>query len=118
MKKFKDYCLETSEIITNKYSWYIMPPTLHKLLEHSHQVQEILDLPLGMYKEESLKKVARDARLSHTCKVSRKNAVTNQVHYLLLCSDPVISSTKFKKSKIFARVDLEEDVVALLMTDK
>ena len=94
--RFKDYCLATSERIIKLYGWYTMPPTLHKLLEHGYQVAEILDLPVGMYSEEAQEaqnKEIRNARLSHTCKISRKNAMKNQFQFLLIRSDPVVSST-------------------------
>ena len=118
INKFRAYCLETSELVVELYSWYTMPPTLHKLLEHSFQVAEVLDLPIGMYSEEAQEaqnKEIRNARLSHTCKVSRKNAMKNQFHYLLIRSDPVISSTAFKKSKSFAGQPLDAEVLNLLV---
>ena len=94
-----------------------MPPTLHKLLEHGYQVSELLDLPIGLYSEEAQEaqnKEIRNASLSHTCKVSRKNAMRNQFQYLLIRSDPVISSTSFKKSKSFAGQPLDSEVLDLL----
>ena len=39
-----------------------------------------------------------NARLPHACKFSRKNAMQNQFQYLLVRSDPVSSSTSFKKT--------------------
>ena len=114
INKFRAYCLETSEMVVR----YTMPPTLHKLLEHGFQVAEVLDLPIGMYSEEAQEaqnKEIRNARLSHTCKVSRKNAMKNQFQYLLIRSDPVISSTAFKKSKSFAGQPLDAEVLNLLM---
>lgn len=102
-------------MIVEDYGWYVMPSTLHKLLEHDYQVVEILDLPIGIYTEEaheSLNKEMRIARLSHACKVSQKNAMINQLHYLLLRSDPLISSSTVNKSKNYGGRALEEDVVA------
>ena len=118
ISSFKDYCLATSERIIQLYGWYTMPPTLHKLLEHGYQVAEILDLPVGMYSEEAQEaqnKEIRNARLSHTCKISRKNAMKNQFQYLLIRSDPVVSSTAFKKSKSFAGQPLDDEVLAMLL---
>ena len=118
ISSFKDYCLATSERIIQLYGWYTMPPTLHKLLEHGYQVAEILDLPVGMYSEEAQEaqnKEIRNARLSHTCKVSRKNSMKNQFQYLLIRSDPMVSSTSFKKSKSFAGQPLYEEVLNMLL---
>ena len=116
--RFKDYCLATSERIIELYGWYTMPPTIHKLLEHGYQVAEILDLPVGMYSEEAQEaqnKEIRNARLSHTCKISRKNAMKNQFQFLLIRSDPVVSSTSFKKNKTFAGQPLDDDVLDMLL---
>ena len=88
------------------------------MLEHAYQVAEILDLPVGMYSEEAQEaqnKEIRNARLSHTCKISRKNAMKNQFQYLLIRSDPVVSSTAFKKSKSFAGQPLDDEVLAMLL---
>ena len=116
--RFKDYCLATSERIIELYGWYTMPPTIHKLLEHGYQVADILDLPVGMYSEETQEaqnKEIRNARLSHTCKISRKNAMKNQFQFLLIRSDPVVYSTSFKKNKAFAGQPLDDDVLDMLL---
>ena len=114
---FKDYCQETSELIIELYGWYVMPPTLHKLLEHGYQVEDALDLPVGVYSEEAqeaMNKEIRKARLSHACKISRINAMQNQFHHLLIRSDPKISSTYFRKKKVSGSEPLEMDVLNLL----
>ena len=77
-----------------------MPPSLHKLLEHGYQIADYLELPIGVYSEEAQEacnKLVRNARLDHTAKISRINTMRNQVHYLLLRSDPVVTSISFKK---------------------
>ena len=119
IESFKKYCLETSELIVQKYGWYTMPPTLHKLLEHGYQAAEILDLPLGVYSEEAQEaqnKEIRNARLNHSCKISRINVMKNQLHYLLIRSDPVISSKKFRlrQSNKTAKEALDGSVLALV----
>ena len=101
-KKFQDYCHETTAKILSMYSWYTIPPTVHKLLEHGAQVAEVLELPLGCYSEEAQEaqnKEIRKARLNHSANVSRVNVMKNQFCNLLSRSDPVISSRSFKKNK-------------------
>ena len=120
LDKFKTFCHETSELIVDLYPWYVMPPSLHKLLEHGFQVAEQLDLPIGAYSEEAQKtsnNAVRNARLSHTSRISRKNTMENQFHYLLLRTDPVVSSYSFKKFKTFGGSPLEPDVLNLLMDE-
>ena len=92
-----------------------MPPTLHKLLEHSYQVAEVLDLSIGLYSEEPQNKEIRKARLGHTCKNSRRNTMQNQYSHLLIRSDPVISSTSFRKHKLIAGEPLDTEVLNLLL---
>lgn len=97
---FKHYCQETSAKIVERYDWYIMPPSVHKLLEHGYQIAENLELPMGFYSEEaqeSQHKEIRKARLHHTCKISRVNALRNLYHHLLIMTDPIIASKKFSK---------------------
>ena len=97
-----------------------MPPSLHKLLEHGFQIADQLDLPIGAYSEEAQEasnKAVRNARLSHTAKISRKNVMQNQFHYLLVRTDPVISSISFKKHKTFEGAPLEPEVLSLLVNN-
>ena len=74
MDIFRLYCQETSKLFVERYGWYTMPPSLHKLLEHGYQVAEYLELPVGVYSEEAQEacnKLVRNARLDHTAKTSR-----------------------------------------------
>ena len=78
------------------YGWYVMPPTVHKLVEHGAEIANYMNLPLGQYSEEAqeaLKKEIRNARLNKTCKISRLNVMKNQYHYMLIRTDPVVSSS-------------------------
>ena len=64
-----------------------------------------LELPIGVYSEESqeaMNKEIRKARLNHTAKISRKNVMKNQFNHLLVRSDPIVSSTKFRKNVVLA----------------
>ena len=121
IQAFKDFCLETSELIITLYGWYVMPPSVHKLLEHGYQVAQYLELPIGAYSEEAQEacnKMVRNARLSHTAKISRKNVMENQLHYLLVRSDPKVSSISFKKHRSVKGVPLEQEVLNLLIEEE
>ena len=61
--------------------------------------------------------MVRNARLDHTAKISRKNIMENQVHYLLQRSDPIITSISFKKHKTAYGKALESEVTELLMKE-
>ena len=121
IQAFKNFCLETSELIITLYGWYVMPPSVHKLLEHGYQVAQYLELPIGSYSEEAQEacnKIVRNARLSHTAKISRKNVMENQLHYLLVRSDPKVSSISFKKHRSVKGVPLEQEVLNLLVEEE
>ena len=118
LEAFKNFCFATSELIVSLYGWYTMPPSVHKLLEHGYQVANYLELPLGAYSEEAQEasnKAVRNARLHHSCKISRKNVMSNQIGYLLIRSDPIISSVSFKEHKSYGGSPLSRDVEALLL---
>ena len=90
-----DYCRQTAELYVELYGWYHMPVTLHKLLIHSATVVEWCHLPLGTMAEEAAKsghKQVRKFRLKHTRKDSRLHAISDLYSYLLVSTDPVISS--------------------------
>ena len=100
------------------YGWYTLPPSVHKLLEHGYLIADYFDLPIGYYSEEAQEtqhKEIRNARLSHSCKISRKNTMQNQYHYLMVRTDPVISSISFIKHKSFRGKPLEDGVKSLLV---
>ena len=103
IKTFSSYCSETSEYILQEYDWYTIPPSVHKLLEHSSLIAQTLQLPIGYYSEEPLEaqnKHLRNACLNHTCKVSRLNTMTNHYNYMLTRTDLVVSSISFVKHKL------------------
>ena len=54
LEKFTPYCQQTSDYIIQEYNWYIIPPSVHKLLEHGSKIAEYLELPIGQYSEEAL----------------------------------------------------------------
>ena len=91
----------------------VIPPSLHKILEHGYLIADLFELPLGFYSEENLEaqhKDVREARLHHTCKISRENTMKNLYQYLLIKTDPIISSTKFANSKKTSDdVEFEDD---------
>ena len=116
-KNFQKYCDDTLCFILDKYSWYIIPPSVHKLLVHGSQIADALELPIGQYSEEAQEaqnKELRNARLNHACKISRLNVMKNQFHYMLIRTDPVISSISFVKHKNSSGKPLPEEVKILL----
>ena len=117
IKAFQEYCDETLYCILEKYSWYVLPPTVHKLLVHGPYIAAKLDLPIGQYSEEAQEaqnKELRNARLHHSCKTSRLVTMTNQYNYMLIKTDTVVSSISFVKHKNSNGKPLPEDVLKML----
>lgn len=104
VQKFGDYTRATAEHYMVHYSWYKMPPSVHKVLIHGSEIIDSLVLPIGLYSEEASEarnKDFKNIREHHTRKMNR--TVTNEdlLHGLLVSSDPLISSlrTPFPKPK-------------------
>lgn len=47
---FGEYAFEAAKIIVDKYNWFYMTPTVHKVLLHGQDIIAYAILPLGMYK--------------------------------------------------------------------
>ena len=93
--KFREYCDRTADFYVAKYPWYHMPVSVHKILVHGAAVVDALPLPLGMLSEEAQEarnKDIRSYRLHHARKDSRLHTIADQFGYLMVTSDPKISS--------------------------
>ena len=93
--KFHQYATETARLFVDLYPWYYMPATVHKVLLHGADIIASLELPVGAYSEEAQEarnKHVRQYQLRHARKTSRLQTITDQFHYLLVTSDPVISN--------------------------
>ena len=117
IEAYKKFCENTGDILVRQYGWYVLPPTVHKLLEHSYAIAERLKLPIGSYSEEAQEaqhKELRKVRLDHSCKISRLNDMKNQTHFMIVRTDPVISSKLFIKFKAIDGSPIDHDVMKLL----
>lgn len=101
-EKFQGYCLETMKLCIKLYPWYKLPPSVHKFLQHGSEIVEALELPLGWLSEEPLEannKILRWARLHNSRMCSRTATNKDMIHYLLVASDPLISSLRIKENQ-------------------
>ena len=68
VEKFKQYCYDTAKIYNEKYQWYYMPVTLHKLLYHGADIIQSSVLPIGQLSEEALESRHKDSkRFRYVC---------------------------------------------------
>lgn len=96
-EEFQQYCTTTCLLYEDKYSWYQMTPTVHKILVHGHLIMENAILPLGQLSEEAQEARNKDIRMYRqlfTRKTSRRMNILDLFCRLLLSSDPVISSRR------------------------
>lgn len=111
---FKAYALETAYLYTEKYSWYSMPPTVHKVLIHGPTIIENALLPIGQLSEEAQEannKMFKRYREGFTRKFSRKESNTDILNRLLISSDPLISSMH---QPVKRKRNLDKDVLQML----
>ena len=84
-------------LFVDKYPWYAMPTTMHKILIHGALVIESCLLPIGQLSEEAQEARHKDVK-AYRQKYSRKSARTKTMedvfHWLLVSSDPVITNLR------------------------
>jgi len=98
LKKFNNYCILTAQKFVDKYPWYNMPTSVHKILIHGTQIIEALSiLPIGQFSEESQEARNKDIkkyREGFSRKCSRIKNLEDVFNRLLVSSDPLISSLR------------------------
>lgn len=117
-EKFDAFTIETANLFIDKYGWYRMPVSVHKILIHGSQAIAYSLLPIGMLSEEaqeSCNKSYKRFREHHTRKNSRLHTTKDLIHMLLVSSDPVISTLRRKRE--IKKKELLPETVALLMED-
>lgn len=118
VEAFRMYAMDTAKLYIQLYSWYYMPSSVHKILLHGADIIQYAALPIGMLSEEALEsrnKDFRNIRENHTRKMSREKTMYDLFHYLLLSSDPLISSLSTKTSLHYRSAEpLSVEVLALL----
>ena len=107
-EKFGKFGKDTADIFVEKYPWYYMPVTVHKVLIHGKVIMDSAVLPLGMLSEEAEEarnKDYRKYRLMYSRKCSRTSTNTDVFNRLLVSSDPYISSKRRQPRKEFLELD-------------
>lgn len=122
VEEFEKYCGNTLALYKEKFSWYPMTPTVHKILSHGSVIIKNAILPLGQLSEEaqeSRNKDVRNYRQFFTRKASRKMNIEDLFCRLLLSSDPVISSARPLPKKSSRKLDKKvmDDVHTLIEED-
>ncbi|CAB3239315.1 unnamed protein product [Arctia plantaginis] len=114
-EKFKTYAKETKKLYLVHYSWYYMPCSIHKILDHSKEIIETCVLPLGQLAEEAQEannKEYRRNREYFSRKMSRINTNRDVLNRFLIVSDPLLSSKSTVQNR--KRHALPSEPIALL----
>lgn len=114
---FTQYCMATAKLFVERYPWYYMPSSLHRILIHGPQIIKAAPLPIGMFSEEALESRNKDFRKyreSYSRKFSRSKTMSDVFCRLLLSSDPYISSLSQCIGTRSNKEPLTKDVLSLL----
>lgn len=113
--EFDKFAIQTRNLYLEKYHWYYMPVTVHKILFHGKDIIENCILPIGQLSEEAQEarnKDTRNYRQRFTRKTSRVDSNADLLHRLLISSDPLMCSLRMPpKTK---RGDILPEVLTLL----
>lgn len=95
VEKFQAYTRETATIFIQNYSWYAMPPSIHKILIHGPEIINNALLPIGQLSEEAQEARNKDFKLfrrAFSRRFTREETNEDILNVLLVSSDPLISS--------------------------
>lgn len=118
VEKYKEYAVQTARMYVAEYQWYNMPTAVHKLLMHGSQIIASAALPIGQLSEEAQEARNKDIkkyREGFSRKCSRERTMQDVLNWLLVSSDPYISSLRelpIKKQKTLC-----SDALGLLSCD-
>lgn len=116
--KFEDFCKRTAFLYMEKYLWFPMSATVHKILVHGSQIIKNSVIPVGCFGEnasEARNKLYKRDRIAHARKDTRKNNMTDVFNRAMDSSDPLISSLSLSaREKYRKREKLPEEVIQLL----
>lgn len=107
--KFKEYTLNTARHLVQKYPWFYLPASVHKVLIHGCEIIENALVSIGELSEEAAESTNKHIKLfrrDHTRKMSRITTNTDLLHRLLLHSDPFITGLRklpSKKKSLFSK---------------
>lgn len=99
--EFQKYCWNLYLEYLEKYSWFPLTPTVHKILIHGPFIMENFLVPTGELSEEaqeSRNKYFKMYKKDFSRKISRVAANEDCLHRSTLTSDPVLN--KFRKLKM------------------
>lgn len=118
LEKFEKFCVHTADLYMEKYPWFPMPATFHKVLIHAKEILQNTILPAGYFAEEASEarnKLYKRDREFHARKNSRIHNLEDIFNRAMDTSNPVVSSTSLQRRlKIRHKLCLPSEVIAML----
>lgn len=108
--KFENYAIETAELYVKHYNWYRMPPSIHKILIHGSLIIKNALVPIGQLSEEAQEASNKNYnrfREHHSRKSSRIHTNRDVFNFLLVSSDPLITSLRTQPNKSHTKLHPE-----------
>lgn len=96
-QKFGEFAKDTAKLFVEKYPWFHMPASVHKILIHGATIINAAILPIGQLPEEAQECRNKDLKMyrrSHTRKMSRETTNDDLFRCLLVSSDPYITELR------------------------
>lgn len=97
VEKFDRFAKKVAELLIQKYPWYYMSISVHKILIHGSEIIKHCLVPIGQLSEEVIEarhKEFRQYRKENTRKCNRIATNEDILHSLLISSDPYITSLR------------------------
>lgn len=116
IENFRNYALETARLLTEKFSWYCMTPTVHLILLHGADIIKSGLVPVGQLSEEAAESRNKDLkqyRSKFARKTSRKANNEDVLKRLLLSSDPLI--TGLRKPPKLSKKHFSNEALSMLL---
>lgn len=115
---FEDYYRELYTFYLNKYPWYNMPTSAHKLLVHGATIIKSAILPIGQLSEEALEsshKYFKKYRRNFSRQCNRSLGNFDIMRRLILTSEPKYA--EFRTSHLKKSITLSEEASNMLELD-
>ena len=75
IEKYCSYALEAAKLFVQKYPWYPMPPTVHKVLIHGPDVIQHALVPIGQLSEEAQEATNEEFKRYRECFLAKYQEV-------------------------------------------
>lgn len=117
--KFKKFCRDTADIWIDNYPEHKMTPSVHKVLAHSTDIMQNLNLPIAYFSEEAAEasnKIHRNNKEHHGRQTSRADNIHDILDRPLCMSDPYLSTLRTgERMRLKKRSPLPKEVEELLL---